>query len=706
LGTLTGQLSSMFQQSAQALITASRTAGKQDAIKTYLRSNGSDSQIAALQALEKLRPDTVTVLVELRDANGKNILTSAQPGVRVQNDLQSLSIPPLKPDSGIVGKIYMVKDSMYYPIVSTVTDNSKTVGYIIKWRIATASKAAVEQFSQLIGTQARFYIGNSDGSMWTDLLKSVSIPPINKKELGNIIEYSSAAGQRMMAAVRPIGNTKWLVMVAFSRESVLESASSFLYRIIIIGAILVIIGIFIAWIMSRSIIKPLNKLTVAASALTGGGNSPIVEVNRKDELGKLAEAFNTMAIRVSNSQHDLEKKVQERTIQLETVKAAAEKANQSKTRFLSSMSHEIRTPLNGILGFTEILSKDSLTKEQYREYLMHIKTAGELLSKLIGDILDLSKIEAGKLILENESFHVKEFVESSLYPYKFQVNENGIEFKLDIDKNIPDYIISDRLRINQLLVNLIGNATKFTREGVIGTTVSGKPIDQEHFLLELSVYDTGIGIAPDKFEKIFESFSQANETISREYGGSGLGLAIVKQLVTAMGGTIKVVSPYPHKSAKGEAGSCFQIKLPVKIDASRQHEAPQVKTSMQAGHLREKNISVLVVDDNLMNQRLAGFLLEKIGCQVQVAGNGKDALEKVKTNSFQAILMDVHMPVMDGYETTQRIRSELRLDTPIIGVTANVFREDINKCLDAGMNDHLGKPYQEDQLLDKISKWV
>jgi len=707
LGTLTEQLSSMFQQSAQMLIAANRATARQDAVKRYLQSNGNESQIEALQSLEKLRPDSLSVLVELRDSNGKNILTSLQPGIRVQANLDSvLSIPSIKPDSGSVGKMYKVKDAMYYPIISTVTDDNKIIGYIVKWRRVLATPKAVDQLSQLIGTQARLYVGNNDGSLWSDMIKPVSVPPVNKSNLGKVIEYSSANGKRVMAAVRPIAGSNWLVMVEFSRQTILEPANRFLYRIVIIGLILIVAGIFFAWLMSRNITKPLNELTVAASAITGGDYSPAVELSRKDELGKLAEAFNTMAVRVSNAQHDLEKKVLERTTQLETVKAAAEKANRSKTRFLSSMSHEIRTPLNGILGFTEILSRNSLTKEQHQEYLMHIKTAGELLSKLIGDILDLSKIEEGKLVLENESFHVKEFIESSLYPYKFQINENGVDFKMDIDQAIPDYIISDRHRINQVLVNLIGNATKFTREGMIGIKIMGKHLDEENFLLELFVYDTGIGIASDKFEKIFESFSQANETINRDYGGSGLGLAIVKQLVTAMDGKINVISPYPHEYAKGEAGSCFQIQLPVKVDVNRQYEAPLTKITKQTGHLQEKNISVLVVDDNLMNQRLAGFLLEKLGCEVQLAGNGRDALEMIKTNSFNAILMDVHMPVMDGFEATQKIRNELHLDTPIIGVTANVFRDDIDKCINAGMNDHLGKPYREDQLLDKISKWV
>lgn len=364
-----------------------------------------------------------------------------------------------------------------------------------------------------------------------------------------------------------------------------------------------------------------------------------------------------------------------------------------------------RTPLNGILGFTEILSNSSLSRDQQQEYLGHIRVAGELLSKLIGDILDLNKIEEGKLNLEYESFHLKGFVESSLYPYKFQVNENGIDFIMEIDANIPDYVIGDRHRIHQILVNLIGNSIKFTKKGIIGVTMTSKKIDSENCLLKMVVFDTGIGIPPDKFERIFESFTQANETISRNYGGSGLGLSIVKNLVTVMNGKIKVTSPYRHHSIKGEAGSCFEIEIPVQIDTQRKHEQAGA-LNRDLDFLRGKNISVLVVDDNIMNQKLATFLLEKVGCKADVAGDGKEAIEMCQLKKFDIILMDVHMPIMDGYEASQILRRDMQLETPIIGVTANVFKDDIEKCIRAGMNDHLGKPYVESQLAYKISKWV
>jgi signal transduction histidine kinase/ActR/RegA family two-component response regulator len=707
LHTLTDQLSNMFQQSAQSIMTTTRTVARQEEIKRYLQSNKNKPDNEALKALEKLRTDSLSVLVQLWNKNHVNVLSSGVPGVSLSINLDSaFSTPSLLHDSAVVGKMYAIRDTIYYPIIAVVSDERQITGYIVSWKRVHATQQALEQFYGLMGAQSKLYFGNIDGGFWTDLINVVPTPPVTKTDINKIKEYTVNGTNAVMATIHPIPNTSWLIVVEFSKQKVLETANRFLYKIIIIGAILVIIGIFIAASMSRNITNPLHKLTAAAYAITEGDYSASVEIERKDELGKLALAFNTMASQVRSAQYDLEEKVQERTTELEKVKEAAERANQSKTRFLSSMSHEIRTPLNGILGFTEILSKTSLSREEEQEYLMHIKTAGELLSKLIGDILDLNKIEEGKLSLENESFNFKEFIESSLYPYKFQINENGVDFILEIDEAIPDYIISDRHRIHQLLVNLIGNSVKFTKKGQIGIKIAGEKIDEENFVIRMSVCDTGIGIPPDKFEKIFESFTQANETISRNYGGSGLGLAIVKHLVTVMNGKINVISPYPHKYSKGDAGSCFEIELPVKIDKTRKHHPVEETHINGINNLEGKNVSVLVVDDNIMNQKLASFLLEKLGCKTHVAGDGEEALELVKTNRFDVILMDVHMPVMDGYEASQIIRKQLRLETPIIGVTANVFKDDIEKCLHAGMNDHLGKPYGEYQLAAKISKWV
>lgn len=706
LHTLTDQLSSMFQQSAQPVIALTRNAAHQEEIKKVLLSGEAKTDSAALKILDKLRTDSSTILVEVLNKDRVPVLSSRLPGTSVTISRDSaLSVASLYRDSVTVGKMYLVQDTVYYPIISLVAQNKQLIGYVIIWKVVHATPQAIEQLSGLIGTQAKLYFGNTDRKLWTDLNHVVPPPPLEKKDMSQVMEYADKDGHPVMAAIRPVANTNWLIMVEFSKQKVLETANRFLYKILIIGVVLIAIGIFIAWLMSRNITRPLNKLTDAASAITGGDYSASVDVKRNDELGKLAIAFNTMAAQVRSAQYDLEEKVQERTVELEKVKEAAERANQSKTRFLSSMSHEIRTPLNGILGFTEILANKSLSREEHQEYLSHIKTAGELLSKLIGDILDLNKIEEGKLSLENESFHFKEFIESSLYPYKFQINENGIDFVMDINSEIPDYIISDRHRIHQLLVNLIGNSIKFTKEGQIGIKIFGEKKDKDHFILKMSVYDTGIGIPSDQFDKIFENFTQASETIGRNYGGSGLGLAIVKQLVSAMNGRINVISPFPHKHPKGNAGSCFEIELPVKIDVARRTLYP-AEDMKAAGKLKAKNVSVLVVDDNIMNQKLASFLLEKLGCAVKVAGDGQEALELTKKNRFNVILMDVHMPVMDGYEASQIMRRKLGLDTPIIGVTANVFKDDIEKCIRAGMNDHLGKPYIESQLAAKINKWV
>ena len=392
---------------------------------------------------------------------------------------------------------------------------------------------------------------------------------------------------------------------------------------------------------------------------------------------------------------------------LNKAKLQAENANQFKTRFLASMSHEIRTPLNAILGFARILKSADISASQSLEYLDFIESSGSLLLKLIGDILDLSKIEAGKLTIHEEQFSFKETIHESINPYKFKANENGLDFEVNICSHIPDRLISDSYRINQIVINLIGNALKFTREGkiAVGFKIAEiKPMDPELIFLEISVQDTGIGISSENQTLIFDSFTQADDSIVKEFGGSGLGLSITSQLVTLMGGSIKVESPINHNVSVGGPGAMFRVRLPLKIDKSNITEKER-HINHQPSFVFTKNINILVAEDNELNQRLASFMLKKMGCSADIANNGMEALELLKKNSYDLVLMDVQMPIMDGFTTTKIIRGELNSVIPIIGLTANVFREDIEDCLNAGMTDHLGKPYNLEQLYSVIEKW-
>jgi len=380
-------------------------------------------------------------------------------------------------------------------------------------------------------------------------------------------------------------------------------------------------------------------------------------------------------------------------------KEKAESASQFKTRFLSNMSHEIRTPINAILGFTTILSKQELSPQQ-KELLKNIAISSELLLKLIGNILDISKIEAGKILIESKSIHLKEIIRSVLTPFQHVALEKGLQFTLVIDERIPDYLLGDSPRISQVLVNLIGNALKFTNHGNITVDILLISNQDDIYFVEFSVSDTGIGVPKNKQEEIFETFTQANESISIQYGGSGLGLSIVHEVVHLLGGQIKVKSPiYFNERDKG-FGSKFFFTIPFKLGNKNATNTQSISIEPFP-----RVLNILVADDNEMNRKLASYVLQSLGCNYEIVEDGLQAIKKTTANKYDIILMDMQMPICDGLQATRQIR-ENKIKTPIIGLTANVFQEDINSCIDAGMNDHLGKPYTEEDLYLIINKWV
>jgi signal transduction histidine kinase/DNA-binding response OmpR family regulator/CHASE3 domain sensor protein len=380
-------------------------------------------------------------------------------------------------------------------------------------------------------------------------------------------------------------------------------------------------------------------------------------------------------------------------------KEKAESASQFKSRFLSNMSHEIRTPINAILGFTKILTKQVLTNHQ-KDLLKNISISGELLLKLIGNILDISKIEEGKVLIDSKSFHLKESIRSVLSPFKHSASENGLQFDLLIDEYLPDYVLGDSPRISQVLVNLIGNAFKFTSHGNVTVTVKLKEKKEDMYFIEFSVSDTGIGIQENNQKDIFESFTQANESISVKYGGSGLGLSIVQEVIHLMGGQIQVQSPiYFDQAGKGYGSKFFftiPFKLGEKIIDKHSHE-DAIKPFPRV-------LNILVADDNEMNRKLASYTLQSLGCTYEIVEDGLQAVHKASENKYDIILMDMQMPICDGLQATRQIR-ENKINIPIIGLTANIFQEDIDNCIDAGMDDHLGKPYTDEDLYYVIDKW-
>ena len=368
----------------------------------------------------------------------------------------------------------------------------------------------------------------------------------------------------------------------------------------------------------------------------------------------------------------------------------AEDAVKSKQQFLSNMSHEIRTPMNAIIGFTKVLLKTDLTDNQ-KEYLTAIKLSGDSLTVLINDILDLAKVDAGKMVFEQIPFKMASSISAMIHVFETKIQEKNLKLIKKYDDRIPNVLVGDPVRLHQIILNLVSNAVKFTTEGKITVEVKLLNEDEESVTIEFSVTDTGIGIAEVKMEHIFENFQQASSDTSRLYGGTGLGLAIAKQLVESQGGTITAKS-------KLDEGSTFSFILPfMKTDSEAVLEKELVELDEKV-----KNIKVLVVEDIVLNQLLMKTLLDDFGFEFDIAGNGKIAIEKLQNKPFDVILMDLQMPEMNGFDATRYIRNKMNSKVPIIALTADVTTVDLEKCKAVGMNDYISKPIDERLLYNKI----
>jgi PAS domain S-box-containing protein len=388
---------------------------------------------------------------------------------------------------------------------------------------------------------------------------------------------------------------------------------------------------------------------------------------------------------------------EEAKIRAEGATQVAEDAVKAKQQFLSNMSHEIRTPMNAIIGFTKVLLKTDLSAKQ-KEYLTAIKLSGDALIVLINDILDLAKVDAGKMTFEQTPFKMELSISAMLHMFETKIQEKNLELVKEYDNRIPEVLLGDPVRLHQIILNLLSNAVKFTTEGKITVKVHLLDEDEKKVTIEFSVTDTGIGIADNKLEKIFENFQQASSRTSRLYGGTGLGLAIVKQLVEPQGGSISVKS-------KIDEGSVFSFILNFeKTNAEAEGEIEILGFDTEI-----KNIKILVVEDIALNQLLMKTLLDDFGFDQDIAANGKIAIEKLsQRNAFGAqkqydiILMDLQMPEMNGFEATEYIRKTMNSKIPIIALTADVTTVDLAKCKAVGMNDYIAKPVDERLLYSKI----
>ncbi|MCD4769259.1 MAG: response regulator [Bacteroidales bacterium] len=523
----------------------------------------------------------------------------------------------------------------------------------------------------------------------------------------------------------------WSLGIVVPIKQITERAEQNFVTSVIIGISGIFIIAVLVWILSGILSRPLIKTTRVLNKLSTGSLSDIkpIPVKSLDEIGQMSIALNTLtsslrkiadfAIKIGQgnlktrfkplSDNDLlgnalikmQSDLTDTNQQLAESIEKAIAATNAKSLFLANMSHEIRTPLNGIIGMTDVLKESGLKKEQI-DYLNIIEMSGNNLLTIINDILDFSKIESGQIELENIELDLRNEINQVIKILDNKASRKGIYLKTKIDKQIPEVLKGDPVRIKQIIINLVNNGIKFTTKGGVTLAVSILKSEKIMTTFMFSITDSGIGISEKGMTRLFQSFSQTDISTTREYGGTGLGLAISKRLVDLMNGEIGVES---------EVGKGSKFWFTVKLEAGTTVNKESVSAPDSEGTPKPKKLSVLLAEDNVINLKVASLVLKRLGHNIEIAENGKVAVEKFSEKRFDIILMDIQMPLMDGIEATREIRrieseSKSKFRIPIVAVTANAIKGDRERFLKAGMDNYIPKPFRFDEIEEVLQTTV
>jgi signal transduction histidine kinase len=472
---------------------------------------------------------------------------------------------------------------------------------------------------------------------------------------------------------------------------------------VLLCIVVLMVSAAIARFTIRLLARPLVLLREGITAVRNGQLKPLQVSRTGDEIEFLGDSFNGMIEALAESKREirehqelLEERIRKRTEELQETTIRAEAASSAKSEFLANMSHELRTPMNGVIGMIDLVMEGKVSNEQ-RERLETAQQCAYSLLSLLNDILDLSKIEAGKMSLEKIPFDVRAMTGDCVRSHLPRAAQNGVGLTCEIAEDVPEEVIGDPLRVRQILANLLGNAVKFTSHGRIAVRLRSSTVDSGALTLHIEVEDTGPGIPPEKVPYIFDKFTQADGSVSRKHGGTGLGLAITRKLVEMFEGDITV------ESEPGR-GATFSVNLklgtPAGGEVSRQNSVASGTPALHSGVAR-----ILVAEDNQVNQKVVTAVLRKRGFAIELANDGREAVAKLENGDYDLILMDVQMPVLDGLEATRIIRRNPRWKSlPIVAMTAHAMNGDRERCLAAGMTGYVSKPVHPSHLLKVIDE--